>query len=336
MSLVYEIEAGGGLESLKIVERPVPQPARGQVLVRLRAASLNFRDLLIARGFALLGPSRTLVPMSDAAGEVIALGQDCNRFSVGDRVAGLFMPSWTAGDITDADMASSLGSSVDGVLRQYRVYEETGLVRIPSHLSFEQAATLPCAAVTAWNALHGFRPLLPGHTILTLGTGGVSLFALQFAKAAGARVIITSSSDEKLAKVKALGADFGVNYKTTPEWGAEVRRLTDGRGVDLVVETSGAGTLPQSIAATRRDGSIHLIGVLTAGQLDPVSILAAGVIVRGLTVGSGDMFNAMNRAIEVGGIEPNIDKIFDFNDAPAAFAHLQAANHLGKIVIRIQ
>jgi NADPH:quinone reductase-like Zn-dependent oxidoreductase len=215
------------------------------------------------------------------------------------------------------------------------VFAQDGLVQLPPHLSYQQGATLPCAAVTAWNALYGLKPLLPGQTVLLLGTGGVSSFALQFAVAAGARVIITSSSDEKLARAKALGATDGINYKSTPDWAAEVRRLTDGRGVDHVVEVGGPGTLQQSIASARLGGVVSLIGVLTRGQIDPLPILGGGVIVRGLFVGSRSMFEDMNRAIAMHRIEPVIDRVFGFEEAKAAYSALKAATHLGKLVISI-
>lgn len=331
----YRITGGCGLEALAISEAEIPRPGPGQVLVRLRAASLNYRDLLIIRGHYPAPLGTAFIPLSDGAGEVVALGPGVARFAVGSRVAGIFMQSWLAGGMADSDNLSALGGGVDGVLAEYRVFDAQGLVEIPQHLSFAEAACLPCAGVTAWNALHGGASLLPGQSVLVLGTGGVSIFALQFARAAGARVIVTSSSDAKLERALALGAHHGINYVKQPGWGTEVRRLTGGRGVDFVVETGGAGTLPSSIAATARGGHIPLIGVLTAGQIDPLPILTGGVSLRGVMVGSRAMFEAMNTAIAVSQIRPVIDRVFGFAEAPAAYASLAAAAHLGKLVIDI-
>ena len=230
---------------------------------------------------------------------------------------------------------NALGGSVPGVLTEYRVFPEEALVATPAHLSDAEAATLPCAALTAWNGLYEGRQLVPGDTVLVLGTGGVSMFALQFAKASGATVIATSSSDDKLAKAKALGADHLVNYKTHPDWEKSVRELTGGRGVDHVVEVGGAGTLQRSIAAARHGGAVHLIGVLTGGQIDPTAILFNTTLLRGVFVGSRDMFESMNRLISARQIKPVIDRVFPFAEARAALAHLEGASHFGKVVISI-
>lgn len=331
----YTIRPGSGPEGLQIEEVPIPSPGRKQVLVRMRAASLNFRDLMIARGQYPGGTAAGVVPLSDGAGEVVALGEDCSRFAPGDRVAGIFMQSWLGGRIVDTDLDTALGGAIDGVLTEYRLFDESGLVRLPQHLSFEEGATLPCAAVTAWNALFGLRRLLPGEVVLTLGTGGVSTFAIQFARAAGARVIATSSDDGKLERARELGATDTVNYRTTPDWETRVRQLTDGRGVDLVVETGGPGTLQRSIAATAREGVVHMIGVLSMGQIDPLPILTAGVLVRGIMVGSREMFEAMNAAMTSRFIHPSIDRVFHFDEALAAYSYLASASHVGKIVVAI-
>ena len=231
---------------------------------------------------------------------------------------------------------SALGGAIDGVLAEEVLFEQSGLVHVPDHLSFEEAATLPCAAVTAWNALHGGQyPVQPGQTVLVLGTGGVSVFALQFARMAGCRVIATSSSDDKLARVRELGADVTINYRAQPDWEQEVLRATNGRGVDHVVEVGGAGTLPRSIAACALGGQIALIGVLTGGQVDPATIMRRSITLRGIYVGSRAMFEAMNRAISHAVLRPVIDRVFEFGEAPAAYRHLEAAGHLGKIVIRL-
>jgi NADPH:quinone reductase-like Zn-dependent oxidoreductase len=276
------------------------------------------------------------VPVSDAVGEVVAAGPEVTRVKVGQRVAGLFMPGWLEGELTDAKARTALGGSVDGLLAERAVLHEDSVVAVPEHLSDEEAATLPCAAVTAWNGLVHAGGARPGDTVLVQGTGGVSLFALQFAKLAGARVIATSSNDEKLARVKALGASDGINYRTQAEWGEMVRQLTGGRGVDHVIEVGGAGTLAQSLRAVRTGGHVALIGVLSGyGQFNPLPILMKGVRVTGIYVGSRDMFEAMNRAVALHRLKPVVDRTFPFADAPAAFRYMESAAHFGKIVIRM-
>ena len=333
----YEMSAADGLDSWRGAERPTPEPGRGQVLVRLRAASLNYRDLLICEGrypFAI--NLDRMIPVSDGAGEVVALGEGVRRFQGGERVAGIFSQSWLGGAQVADMWRTALGGAVDGVLAEYRVFDEDGLVTLPESLSFEEGATLPCAAVTAWNALYGLKPLRAGETVLTLGTGGVSIFAIQLARAAGARVIATSSSDAKLERAKALGAHDTINYRSHPDWQHEVRRLTDDAGVDHVVEVGGTGTLPRSIASTRPGGHVGLIGLLAQGEaIDPLAILGASCIVRGVAVGSREMFEDMNRSFALHRIEPVIDRVYAFDEAPAALADLAKATHVGKIVIRI-
>ncbi|HQT76223.1 MAG: NAD(P)-dependent alcohol dehydrogenase [Rhodospirillales bacterium 20-64-7] len=333
---LYKIPHASGIDSLTMVEAETPHPARGQVLVRMRAASLNYRDLMIVQGRAARGaPAADLVPLSDGAGEVVAVGPDVTRVKPGDRVAAAFMQSWIGGPIGPEDAPSSLGGAIDGVLAEYKLFDHTGLVHIPDHLSFEQAATLPCAAVTAWNALFGGQPMLPGDSVLVLGTGGVSVFALQFAVAAGFTVVATSSSDAKLDTMRRLGATHGINYRTEPEWQDRVVALTGG-GVARVVEVGGPGTLGRSIAAARQGGEIGLIGVLTTGgDISPVTAMRKGLILRGIYVGSRQMFEAMNRAISTHKLEPVIDRVFPFEQAADAYRHLESQKHLGKIVIRI-
>ena len=333
---LYRLPQTTGIDDLTRGEAATPRPGRGQVLVRMRAASLNFRDLAVATGkymMSRLPPD--LVPLSDGAGEVVELGEDVTRVAVGDRVCGVFMQSWTGGEMEPADATSALGGAIDGVLAEHVVFDERGLVAVPAHLSFEQAATLPCAAVTAWNALFGMHPLIAGQSVLVLGTGGVSTFALQFARAAGARVIATSSSDEKLERARAMGASDGVNYKANPDWQMAVRDLTGGRGVDHVVEVGGPGTLQRSVQATRGGGTVTLIGVLTRGTLDPLAVFAGGAIIRPIYVGSRQMFEAMNRAIEVNRIVPVVDRVFAFEEAREAYRHLKGATHVGKVVVTI-
>ena len=333
---LYQLPQTTGFDDLTLLEADTPTPGPGQVLVRMHAASLNFRDLAVATGkymMSTLPPN--LVPLSDGAGEIVALGQGVTRLAVGDRVTPIFMQSWMGGDMSPEDSTTALGGAIDGVLAEYKLFDARGLVHIPAHLSYEQAATLPCAAVTAWNALFGLQPVGPGQTVLVLGTGGVSIFALQFAHAAGARVIATSSSDEKLARALSLGASDGVNYKTDPEWQHAVRKLTDGRGVDHVVEVGGPGTIQRSVGATRNGGVVTLIGVLTRGTLDPLAVFGAGATIRPIYVGSRQMFEAMNRAIALHKIEPVIDRVFAFEEAREAYKYLKSAAHVGKVVVRI-
>jgi NADPH:quinone reductase-like Zn-dependent oxidoreductase len=334
---LYRLPKHEGFDDLTLMQGDIPQPGPGQVLVRMHAASLNFRDLAIATGkYVMSAIPPDLVPLSDGAGEVVEIGAGVQRVKPGDRVAGIFMQGWLGGEIEPQHGGTALGGAIDGVLAEYVVFDQHGLVHIPDHLSFEQAATLPCAGVTAWNALTGLNPVQAGQSVLVLGTGGVSIFALQFAHAMGARVIATSSSDDKLARVAAMGAADGINYRTREDWHVAVRELTGGRGVDHVVEVGGPGTLQRSIGAARLGGSVSLIGVLTRGQIDPLPILGGGVIVRGLFVGSRQTFEAMNRAIALHRIVPVVDRVFAFEDAQAAYRALKAATHVGKIVIRIQ
>ncbi len=324
-----------GLESLALVDRPEPVPGPGQVLVRVKAVSLNYRDLMVAKG--QYNPRMPLprVPCSDGAGEVVAVGPGVTSAKVGDRVCGTFMQTWTDGGLTEAVTASALGGAIDGVLAERVLLADTGVVPIPDHLSYEEAATLPCAAVTAWHALTvGFDPA--GKTVLLQGTGGVSIFALQFARALGARVLVTSGSDDKLDRALKMGADAGTNYRTNADWDRWAREQTGGRGVDLVVEVGGAGTLERSIKAVRHAGRVALIGVLSgAGGVNPIGILMRGITVQGIYVGSREMFRAMNRVIERDRIRPVIDRVFPFADAPAAFRHLEGAGHFGKVVITV-
>jgi NADPH:quinone reductase-like Zn-dependent oxidoreductase len=259
------------------------------------------------------------------------------RFKVGDRVAACFMPGWIEGDLTPAKAQSALGGAVDGMAAELVCLPESGLVPIPDHLSFEQAATLPCAAVTAWNALVTLGHVKAGDNVLVQGTGGVSLFALQFARLSGARVIITSSSDDKLARALKLGASDGINYKTTPDWEVPVRQLTGGRGVDHIVEVGGAGTLGRSFKAVRTGGTISLIGVLTGGggSVNPTPVLMKAILLRGIYVGSRDTFEAMNRALSLHRVQPVVDRVFPLEQIREALTHLQRGAHFGKMVLRV-
>jgi NADPH:quinone reductase-like Zn-dependent oxidoreductase len=276
------------------------------------------------------------VPLSDAAGVVEAVGAGVTRVKTGQRVAGIFMQTWLDGEVDEAKARSALGGGIDGVLAEQVVFDENGLVTIPEHLSFEEAATLPCAAVTAWHALVFEGGVKAGDSVLIQGTGGVSLFALQLARLQGARILGTSSSDAKLERARSLGLSECVNYRTTPEWGEAIRKLSGGAGVDHVVEVGGAGTLPQSLRAVRLSGRISLIGVLSgAGQFNPMPVLMKNVRVQGIFVGSRAMFEAMNRAISLHQLRPVIDRVFPFADTVAAFKHLESGAHFGKVVISL-
>jgi len=325
-----------GLENLALVERDNPRPAANEVVVKFHAASLNYRDLLFARGTYNPKARFPAVPLSDGAGEVVEVGEAVTRWKSGDRVCPIFTQGWLDGERSPEKDRTSLGAGdLDGVLREFAAFHENGLVGIPEHLSFEQAATLPCAAVTVWNALVHFGNLKAGDTVLTLGTGGVSIFALQFAKMHGARVIATSGRDEKLARVRMLGADETINYKKTPDWDKEVLRLTNGTGADHVVEVGGAGTLAKSVNATRVYGRVALIGVLSSGSgIDPVKVLMKSIRMQGILVGSRRMFEDMNRAIAANHLEPVIDKTFAFEKAREALEYMASASHFGKIVLK--
>jgi NADPH:quinone reductase-like Zn-dependent oxidoreductase len=325
-----------GLENLVLAEGEKPRAADQEVVIKFHAASLNYRDLMFATG--IYNPKAPLpaVPLSDGAGEVVDVGASVTRWRVGDRVCPIFTQSWLEGPRSPQKDRSALGAGdLDGVLREYGAFAENGLIEVPKHLSFDEAATLPCAAVTAWNALVDGGHLKAGETVLTLGTGGVSIFALQFAKMHGARVIATSSSDEKLARARKLGADETINYKKTPDWDKEVARLTDGIGVDHVVEVGGAGTLAKSVGAVRIGGHVALIGVLASGGgFNPISVLMKSVRIQGVFVGSRRMFDEMNRAIVANGLRPVIDKVFPFDNVREALAYMESGSHFGKIVIK--
>jgi NADPH:quinone reductase-like Zn-dependent oxidoreductase len=332
----FEIQNAFGLDSLKLTERPQPRPGPGQVLVKMRAFSLNYRDLMVVKGVYNPRLRLPLIPFSDGVGEVAAVGEGVTRVKIGDRVAGAFVPKWLAGEPTEGKARSALGADPDGVLAEYVVLDAEGVVRVPGHLTDVEAATLPCAAVTAWHALITAGGLKPGDTVLAQGTGGVSIFALQFARLTGARVIITSSSDQKLARAKELGASDGINYKTTPDWEEKVRELTGGVGVDHVVEVGGAGTLSKSLRAVRLGGQIALVGVLAgAGQVNPLPILMKNVRVQGIFVGSREMFEAMNRAIALHQLRPVVDRVFPFTEAREALRYMEGAAHFGKICLRM-
>ena len=336
---VYEVEKGSkSLDGLKRGERPDPRPGPGEVKIRVRAASLNARDQGVVRGVYRGGPvDRPTVPLSDGAGEVVEIGAGVRRVAVGDKVCGIFCQGWIDGAFRDEMGASTLGSPLDGMLAEYAILSQEGVVKMPSHLGYEQAATLPCAAVTAWHALMARGRLEPGQWVLALGTGGVSVFALQIAKAAGARCIITSSSDDKLERARGLGADHVVNYKRTPDWEKEVQKLTGGRGADHVIEVGGAGTLAKSVASVATCGQIHQIGFL-AGRETPFDLsgfVGKRAILNGTFVGSRAMFEHMNAAIEANAIEPVVDRVFAFEEGREAFEYQRSASLFGKVVISV-
>jgi NADPH:quinone reductase-like Zn-dependent oxidoreductase len=314
---------------------PDPKPGHGQVLVRIKATSLNYRDLLVAKGLYSRNLPLPLIPLSDGAGEVAAIGPGVTRVKPGDRVAGIFMQTWIDGGPNETKGRSALGGAINGVLAELVVLDQEGLVLFPDHLSYEEAATLPCAAVTAWHGLIVSGKVQAGESVLVQGTGGVSIFALQFAKVSGARIIATSSRDEKLERVRQLGASDGINYKSTPEWDAKVRELTSGVGVDHIIEVGGAGTLGKSLKAVRVGGHIALIGVLSGGEVNPTPMLMKNVRVQGIYVGSRAMFEAMNRAIALHQLRPVIDRVFPFDEAVEALRYLESGAHFGKIVIRV-
>ena len=334
----YAIQDQFGPDALKPITLPDPEVGPGQVLIRVRAASLNYRDWMMVSGQYNPKQPLPLVPLSDGAGEVAAVGAGVTRVKVGDRVAGAFTQAWVDGVYKpEYWRTSTLGGPLPGMLAEYALLSEQGVVPLPEYLSYEEGATLPCAAVTAWNGLFVAGDLQPGQTVLVQGTGGVSLFALQMAKMAGAQVFVTSSSDAKLEKAKALGADGTVNYNATPEWGEAVKALTNGIGVDHIIEVGGAGTLPQSFKAVRDGGHIAVIGVLAAGagDINPIPILLKALRLTGILVGSRKMFEDMNRALTLNTLKPIIDRVFAFDEVGQALAHLKSGSHFGKIVIRL-
>jgi NADPH:quinone reductase-like Zn-dependent oxidoreductase len=334
----FELQDTSGFDGLRLIEKPMPSPGQREVLVRIRAVSLNYRDLLTVNGGYGSRQKLPLIPLSDGAGIVEAVGSGATLFKPGDKVIGSFFENWIGGRPSKEKLASALGGSADGVLCEYRVFRQEALVLSPPHLSFEEAATLPCAALTAWGAVVSAGAAKPGDVILTQGTGGVSLFALQFAKMSGARVIATSSSDEKIEQLKNLGADETINYRSVPEWGKLVREMTLSNGVDLVVEVGGLGTLNESIRATRIGGTIALIGVL-AGPPQTASRIPLIVMqqqrIQGVTVGPVEDLQAMARAITAFKMRPVIDRVFPFQDSKKAFDYMSEGKHFGKLVIAI-
>jgi NADPH:quinone reductase-like Zn-dependent oxidoreductase len=329
------IRAPGGLENLALVERARPEPGAGEVLIRVGGSSLNYHDYVIAKG--VLRVPDGLVMMTDGAGEVVALGEGVRSLAVGDRVVAVYYPAWRSGEADAAAPRIRPGEGVDGYGAQYVAVPETWVTRAPAGYSDLEAATLTCAGITAWRGVVTEGKVRPGDTVLVQGTGGVSIFALQFAKAAGAMVIATSSSDEKLERLKALGADHVVNYRQTPAWGETARKLTGGRGVDIVVEIGGAGTLAQSIQACRVSGHISLIGVLAgiSGEVPVAAAFGRQLTIKGLAVGSREDQLAMIRGIEASGLKPVVDSVFPLEALADAYRRQEAQRHFGKICIEI-
>lgn len=333
---VYEISQFG-IENLALVEREMPVPAANEVVVKFHAASLNFRDVMVVKGQYNPRMKLPTVPFSDGAGEVVEVGENVTKWKVGDRACSVVISAWLDGEPTAAKSRSAIGAgNFDGVLREYGAFNEEGLVAVPDHLSYEEASTLPCAALTAWNALVVSGKIKRGDTVLTLGTGGVSVFAVQFAKLFGATVIATSGSDEKLERIKRLGADEIINYKTTPDWDKSVLELTGGIGVDHVIEVGGTGTLPRSVKAVRVGGHIALIGALDmSGEFNPVPVFMKGIRVQGIFIGSRRMFEEMNTEITARDLKPVIDRTFEFDEAREALTYMESGSHCGKIVVNI-
>lgn len=337
MMRVYELRKFG-LEDLTLAERPVPEPGPREALVRIRAVATNFRDVSIALGYYNARQKLPMIPLSDAVGEVVAVGAGTTRVKPGERVCpAFFQTAWISGTPDPRIGEATLGSPHDGTLCEYRVFHEDALVRPPAHLSDEEAATLPCAAVTAWRAMFDLAGLQPGQSVLLQGTGGVAVFGIQFARAAGLRAVVISSSDEKLVRARALGATDTVNYKTNPDWEQAVLQLTHGRGVDAILEIGGGNTFMKSVLAAGHGGTIVCIGFL-AGLMSEVSvghIMMKNLTIRGVTVGPRDAFEAMNRAIEQSGLRPEIHEVLAFEQAAGVLARMKSAEHFGKLVVRV-
>lgn len=334
----YKITPGAGIDSLENVVLPRAELQHGQVRVKVRAVALNYRDLMVAHGTYPTSGEGAVVPGSDAAGEVIEVGPGVHRFSVGDRVATSFFPEWIEGKVTPAKTAVTLGAGGAGALAEELVIDQDGLSAVPPHLSFEEAATLTCAGVTAWNALFVEGGLQAGDSVLLLGTGGVSIWALQLAKAAGVRTIVTSSSDSKLERARALGADVLVNYRKMPEWQEEVLRATGGKGVDLVLEVGGQDTLARSIASVSMGGKVAVIGGLGGGfdtGIQLLGLVVGGKSMTGIYVGSRKMQEDLSRLVTQRNIKPVVDSVFDIHKAREAYQHLASGNHFGKVVISV-
>ncbi|RQV87248.1 zinc-dependent alcohol dehydrogenase family protein [Burkholderia anthina] len=334
----WQIKPGDGIAGLGRVDATEHPVGPTDVVVKIHSAALNYRDLMFARGDYLGIGKDALIPVADGAGEVVETGRDVTRFKPGDRVINTYFPRWIDGPPTPDKVSGSPGAQFDGVLAERFVADETALVAIPAHLGYDEAATLSCAGVTAWNALFVDGGLAPGATVVLLGTGGVSIIALQLAQAAGLRTIVTSSSDAKLERARALGADATINYRATPEWQNEVLRLTGGAGADLVVEVGGRDTLPRSVAATKLGGLVSVIGGLSSfggPELALLPLIGGFRRLHGFMVGSRTMLDDVVRLVDAKRIEPVVDRVFGFDEAPQAYAYLESGQHFGKVVIRV-
>ena len=332
----YSLKAFG-VDQLTLGDQPEPTPGPRQVLLKMRAASLNYRDLLMVKGQYNPKQPLPLIPLSDGVGEVVALGDGVERVAEGDRVCPIFAQGWLSGESTKGKIRTTLGGPLHGTLTEYMVVDAESVVRVPAHLSDAEAACLPCAAVTAWSALVTLGGVKPGDVVLTQGTGGVSIFAVQLAKLLGARVIATSSSPAKLERVLELGASDGIDYVKNPAWGKAAKGLTGGDGVDHVIEVGGGKTLEQSLRAVRPGGTISIIGVLSgiASDLSLLPILMQNIRLQGVLVGHRESFEALSRAIAVSQLRPVVDRIFPYAEAKAALEHLESGAHFGKICIQI-
>ncbi len=334
---VWQATPPFGFQALRLIEQPRPVPGPHQVLIKVHAAALNYRDVEMASGTYQGQPQHAFTLLSDGAGEVVEVGAAVTRFSLGERVMGCFWQGWEAGRLGDSGAALPLGGPLDGMLGEYVLLDEHGVVRCPAHLTWEEAATLPCAALTAWQALVVEGQLKSGDWVLLQGTGGVSLFALQFALLHGARVIVSSSRDDKLQRLQSLGATGLINYRRTPDWHEQVLAITAGYGVDHVLEVGGPRSFAQSLQSLHPSGQVNVIGYLGGqqGEINPLLILQRNARVRGIAVGPRQSFEAMNRAIEANGMRPLIDRVYDWLELPEALAHLQSGQHFGKVVLRI-
>lgn len=332
----YELQQLG-IDGLTLVNKPEPTPGARQIVMKVQALSLNFRDLMVTKGTYNPRLKLPMTPFSDAAGEVVAVGGEVKGFKIGDRVAGTFFQNWTGGEPTEAKGRTAKGAGdAPGMLAEYVLLEDTGVIHLPEHLSYEEGATLPCAGLTAWHAVVEKGQTKAGDTLLVQGTGGVSIFAAQFAQMHGARVIATSSSDEKLSRLAGMGITDGINYKNNPDWDKAAKELNGGAGIDHIVEVGGAGTIERSLKAVRVGGMISVIGALSSGAgINPVLVLMKSVRLQGIFVGNREMFEAMNRAITLHKMRPVVDRIFPFEEAKQALQLMESGGHFGKIVIKL-
>lgn len=335
--LAYQILPGQNIDGLQCVDLPQRALGAGEVRIKVRAVSLNFRDLAVAAGNYIADVDDPIIPCSDGAGEVVEVGAGVRRFRPGDRVAATFFPCWIDGRSTPDKIRHALGGDIDGMLAHEVCMDESALVAIPEGVDFIDAATLPCAGVTAWNAMFVSHGVRPGDTVLLLGTGGVSILGLQLARAAGLRIIITSSSEEKLRRANELGAHHTINYRSTPEWHEEVLRATRGAGADLVLEVGGKGTVNRSVAAAAMNGTVAIIGGVSGfgGEVNPAALLAGAKRLAGVYVGSRSMLEELLHFVQVAGIEPVVDRVFTFDQAREAYRYMESGSHFGKVVIAV-